>query len=136
MAYVTADDVKYRARRSCLSVPGSSPKMLGKAPGLAADEIFMDLEDSVAPNEKEAARANVVSALKDGDWTGKTVGVRVNGVYTHWCYRDILEVVEGAGQHLDFIMLPKAQYASDVTFVANLLRMIEETLGLPKKIGI
>jgi citrate lyase subunit beta/citryl-CoA lyase len=136
MAYVTAGDVKYRARRSCLSVPASSPKMLGKAPGLPADEIFMDLEDSVAPAEKEAARANVVAALKDGDWTGKTVGVRVNGVYTRWCYRDVIEVVEGAGQHLDFIMIPKAQVAGDVTFVADLLRQIEETLGFEKQIGI
>lgn len=136
MAYITAGDVKLRARRSCLSVPASSPKMLGKAPGLPADEIFMDLEDSVAPAEKESARRNVVAALNDGDWTGKTVVVRVNGVYTNWCYRDVIEVVEGAGQHIDCIMIPKVQELSDVTFVANLLRMIEETSGFDKKIGI
>jgi citrate lyase subunit beta/citryl-CoA lyase len=73
-----------RPRRSCLSVPGSSPKMLSKAPGLPADEVFMDLEDSVAPGAKEEARANIVQAVKEGDWTGKTVVVRVNGVYTKW----------------------------------------------------
>jgi citrate lyase subunit beta/citryl-CoA lyase len=136
MAYITAGDVKYRARRSCLSVPASSPKMLAKAPGLAADEVFMDLEDSVAPAEKEAARGNVVAALKDGDWTGKTVVVRVNGVYTKWCYRDIIDIVEPAGQFIDCVMIPKAQHASDISFVADLLRMIEEANGFEKRIGI
>ncbi len=136
MAYTTAGDVKFRARRSCLSVPASSPKMLGKAPGLAADEIFMDLEDSVAPDEKAAARKNIVAALNDNDYGDKTVGVRINGVYTHWCYRDVIEVVEAAGAKLDFIMIPKVQYASDVTFVADLLRMIEETNGFDRRIGI
>jgi citrate lyase subunit beta / citryl-CoA lyase len=77
MAYTTAGDVKFRARRSCLSVPASSPKMLGKAPGLPADEIFMDLEDSVAPNEKAAARKNIVAALKENDYGDKTVGVAI-----------------------------------------------------------
>lgn len=136
MAYTTAGDVKYRARRSCLSVPASSPKMLAKAPSLPADEIFMDLEDSVAPDEKAAARKNIVAALNENDYGDKTVGVRVNGVYTHWCYRDIIEVVEGAGQKIDFIMIPKVQWASDVTFVADLLRMIEETNGFERRIGI
>jgi citrate lyase subunit beta / citryl-CoA lyase len=134
--YTTAGDVKFRARRSCLSVPASSPKMLGKAPGLAADEIFMDLEDSVAPGEKEAARKNVIAALNDEDFGNKTVVLRINGVYTHWCYRDILEIVEAAGQHLDCIMIPKVQWASDVTFVSDLLRMIEETNGFTNRIGL
>jgi len=125
-----------RPRRSCLSVPGSSPKMLAKGPSLPADEVFMDLEDSVAPLAKEEARGNVVQALKEGDWTGKTVVVRVNGVYTKWCYRDVIEVVENAGQFLDCIMIPKVEYASDVSFVAELLRQIEETIGLDKQIGL
>jgi citrate lyase subunit beta / citryl-CoA lyase len=125
-----------RPRRSCLSVPGSSSKMLAKAPSLPADEVFMDLEDSVAPGAKEEARGNIVQALKEGDWTGKTVVVRVNGVYTKWCYRDVIEVVENAHQFLDCLMIPKVEYASDVTFVANLLRMIEDTLGLEKRIGL
>jgi len=136
MAYITAGDVRLRARRSCLSVPASSPKMLGKAPGLDADEVFMDLEDSVAPAEKEGARKNVIAALNDNDYAGKTVVVRVNGVYTHWCYRDIIEIVEAAGQHIDCIMIPKVQEPSDVIFVANLLRMIEETNGFERRIGI
>ncbi|HVE92086.1 MAG TPA: CoA ester lyase [Actinomycetota bacterium] len=136
MAYTTAGDVRLRARRSCLSVPASSPKMLSKAPGLPADEVFMDLEDSVAPGEKEAARANVVTALEENDWSGKTVVLRINGVYTRWCYRDIIDIVRPAGRNLDCIMIPKVQYASDVTFVADLLRMIEEEEGLDRRIGI
>jgi citrate lyase subunit beta/citryl-CoA lyase len=125
-----------RPRRSCLSVPGSSPKMLGKAPGLPADEVFMDLEDSVAPLAKEEARGNVIQALKEGDWTGKAVVVRVNGVYTRWCAGDISEVVSNAGDLIDCLMVPKVEYASDVSFVDNLLRMIEDTIGLDKRIGL
>ena len=125
-----------RPRRSCLSVPGSSPKMLAKGPTLPADEVFMDLEDSVAPLAKEEARDNVVQALKEGDWTGKTVVVRVNGVYTRWCAHDVLHIVENAGQYLDCIMIPKVERPSDVEFVDNLLRMIEETTGLEKRIGL
>jgi citrate lyase subunit beta/citryl-CoA lyase len=125
-----------RPRRSCLSVPGSSPKMLAKAPGLPADEVFMDLEDSVAPLAKEEARGSIIQALKEGDWSGKTVVVRVNGVYTKWCYRDVIDVVENAGQFLDCVMVPKVEYGTDVTFVAELLRQIEETTGLEKRIGL
>jgi citrate lyase subunit beta/citryl-CoA lyase len=136
MAYTTAGDVKFRARRSCLSVPASSPKMLAKIPSLPADEVFMDLEDSVAPAEKEGARKNVIAALREQDNSDKTVVLRINGVYTHWCYRDILEIVEEVGPKIDCIMIPKVQWASDVTFVADLLRMIEETNGFEKKIGI
>src|SRR3954447_19533516 len=125
-----------RPRRSCLSVPGSSPKMLSKAPGLPADEVFMDLEDSVAPGAKEEARGNVIQAVKEGDWSGKTLVVRVNDVSTKWCYRDIIEVVENAGQLIDCLMIPKVQDAAQVHFVDNLLRQIEETNGLDKRIGL
>src|SRR3989475_11593054 len=129
-------DPLVRPRRSCLSVPGSSPKMLSKAPALPADEVFMDLEDSVAPAAKEEARGNIIQALKEGDWTGKTVVVRVNGVSTKWCFRDVIEVVENAAQYLDCIMIPKVEQATDVTFVADLLRMIEDTTGLENRIGL
>jgi citrate lyase subunit beta/citryl-CoA lyase len=125
-----------RPRRSCLSVPGSSPKMLSKAPSLPADEVFIDLEDSVAPLAKEEARDSVVQALKEGDWAGKTVVVRVNGVYTKWCARDVLHVVENAGHFLDCLMIPKVELASDVTFVDNLLRMTEENLTLDRRVGL
>jgi citrate lyase subunit beta/citryl-CoA lyase len=110
--------------------------MLAKAPSLPADEVFMDLEDSVAPGAKEEARGNIVRALVDGDWTGKTVVVRVNAVDTRWCARDVLEVVEAAGDRLDCVMIPKVEHASDVTFVDNLLRMVEDTTGLDRRIGI
>jgi len=125
-----------RPRRSCLSVPGSSPKMLGKAPTLPADEVFCDLEDSVAPDEKEAARTNVVEALRGNEWGDKTVVVRINAVDTRWAYRDVIDVVEAAGEHLDCIMIPKVQAPGDVEFVDNLLRMIEETKGFEHRIGI
>jgi citrate lyase subunit beta/citryl-CoA lyase len=110
--------------------------MLAKAPSLPADEVFMDLEDSVAPLAKEEARHSVVQALKEGDWEGKTVVVRVNGVYTRWCAHDVLHVVENAGQYLDCVMIPKVEQAADVSFVDNLLRMAEESLGLDRRIGL
>ena len=78
----------------------------------------------------------MIQALKEGDWTGKTAVVRVNGVATRWCYRDVVEVVENAGQYLDCLMIPKVEYGTDVTFVDDLLRMIEETIGLENPIGL
>jgi len=125
-----------RARRSCLSVPGSSPRFLEKAAGLPADEVFFDLEDSVAPLEKEAARGNIVEALKNHTYTAPTKVVRINGVYTKWCAGDLIEVVEGAGNQIDCIMIPKVETPGDVTFVDNLLRMIEENNGIEKRIGL
>jgi citrate lyase subunit beta / citryl-CoA lyase len=110
--------------------------MLAKAPSLSADEVFMDLEDSVAPLAKEEARDTVVQALKEGEWAGKTVVVRVNGVYTKWCAHDVLHVVENAGEYVDCLMIPKVESASDVTFVDNLIRMAEEELALEKRIGL
>lgn len=125
-----------RARRSCLSVPGSSPKMLGKAPSLPADQVFMDLEDSVAPLAKEDARGNVIDALKNNDWSNKTVVVRINSIDTQWAADDLKTVVENAGSYLDCVMIPKVQYAHEVHFVDHMLRMIETTTGLEKRIGI
>jgi citrate lyase subunit beta / citryl-CoA lyase len=126
----------YRLRRSCLSVPASSPKMLAKAPTLPADQVFMDLEDSVAPLEKESARASVVDALKNSDWGGKTVVVRINAWDSKWTYRDVIDIVEPAGQHLDCVMLPKVQTADDVIALDKLLTQIEEWVGIDKEIGI
>jgi citrate lyase subunit beta/citryl-CoA lyase len=125
-----------RPRRSCLAVPGSSPKMLGKAQGLPADQVFLDLEDSVAPLAKEEARANVVAALNDGGWGDKTRVVRVNDLTTKWTYRDVITVVEGAGQNLDCIMLPKVQTAEQVVWLDLLLTQIEQVMGFEDRIGI
>ncbi len=110
--------------------------MLGKAPGLGADMVFLDLEDSVAPLEKEAARDNVVAAIRDLDWGDTVVCVRVNVWDTKWTYRDVITIVEGAGERLDEIMLPKVQQASDVIALDMLLTQIEETIGRQGTIGI
>jgi citrate lyase subunit beta/citryl-CoA lyase len=104
--------------------------MLDKAQGLPADQVFLDLEDAVAPMAKPAARQNVVAALNDGDWGGKTRAVRVNDLTTPWTYRDVIEVVEGAGEHLDCVMLPKVQDATQVQWLDLLLTQIEKSLGL------
>ena len=126
-----------RARRSCLAVPGSSPRFLAKAPGLAADEVFLDLEDAVAPDAKEEARRNVVDALRSGDWTGKVRAVRINAVTTRWAYRDVIQVAEQAGQHLDVIVLPKVSGPPDVTWLDLLLSQVEQEMGYPAgQIGI
>ncbi|MFB6395159.1 HpcH/HpaI aldolase/citrate lyase family protein [Polymorphospora lycopeni] len=120
-----------RPRRSCLAVPGSSRKMLDKARGLPADQVFLDLEDAVAPLAKPDARRNVVAALNEGGWDGKTRVVRVNDLTTPWTYRDVVEVVEGAGANLDCVMLPKVQAAGHVEWLDLTLTQIEKALGLP-----
>ncbi|MEP6461914.1 MAG: CoA ester lyase [Frankiaceae bacterium] len=120
----------FRPRRSCLAVPGSSVKMLDKAQGLPADQVFLDLEDAVAPGAKEGARKNIIAALNDGDWGGKTRAVRVNDLTTKWTYGDVIEVVEGAGANLDCIMLPKVQTPEQVYWLDTLLTQIEKTMGL------
>src|SRR5258705_8419463 len=126
-----------RPRRSCLAVPGSNVKMLGKAQGLPADQVFLDLEDAVAPLAKPDARKNIVAALNEGDWAGKTRAVRVNDLTTSWTYRDVVEVVEGAGNNLDCIMLPKVQGPDQIAWLDLTLTQIEKTIGLPVgKLGI
>jgi len=126
-----------RARRSCLAVPGSNPRFLAKAKGLDADQVFLDLEDSVAPIAKPGARDNVVAALNEGGWGDKTRVVRVNDWTTQWTYRDVITVVEGAGANLDCIMLPKVQTAEHVVALDLLLTQIETEAGLEVgRIGI
>ncbi|HEY1279932.1 MAG TPA: CoA ester lyase [Acidimicrobiales bacterium] len=117
-------------RRSCLSVPGSSEKMLGKAPTLPADMVFLDLEDSVAPLEKEAARAKVVDAVKNQDWGDKVLCVRVNAWDTQWTAFDVVEVVGNAGERLEEVMLPKVQTAAEVVALDLLLSQVEAHAGL------
>ena len=132
-----AADRPTRARRSNLAVPGSSPKMLDKAAGLAADQVFLDLEDSVAPLAKPDARANIVAALNGGGYAGKTRTVRVNDWTTQWTYADVITVVEGAGPNLDCIMLPKVQGPEHVVALDLLLTQIETAHGLDVgRIGI
>lgn len=126
-----------RSRRSTLAVPGSNPRFLEKAQGLPADEVFLDLEDAVAPAAKDDARKNVIAALNEGDWSGKIRVVRVNALDTQWTYRDVIDVVEGAGANLDCLMLPKVQQADHVRWLDLLLTQLEKANGLPVgRIGI
>jgi citrate lyase subunit beta/citryl-CoA lyase len=125
-----------RARRCQLSVPGSSEKMMAKAAALDLDHVFLDLEDAVAPSAKPAARGMIVEALNELDWTPRTRCVRINDVETQWCHDDIIEVVTGAGEKLDTIMLTKAKSATDVMFVHLMLDQLEQKLGLTRRIGI
>lgn len=126
-----------RSRRSNLAVPGSSPKMLDKARGLPADQVFMDIEDAVAPLAKPEARKNIVAALNEGGYDGKVRAVRVNDWTTQWTYADVVEVVEGAGPNLDCIMLPKVQTAEQVVALDLLLTQIEKANGFEMgRIGI
>lgn len=126
-----------RSRRSCLAVPGSNPKMIEKAKGLPADQVFLDLEDACAPLAKPGARGIIVDQLNSGGWEGKTRVVRVNDWTTQWTYRDVIEVVEGAGPNLDCIMLPKVQTAEQVVGLDVLLTQIEKTMGFEVgRIGI
>src|SRR6516164_2041164 len=128
---------RLRARRSCLAVPGSNPRFLEKAQSLPADQVFLDLEDACAPLVKESARHAIVDALNNGDWGAKTRVVRVNDWTTHWTYRDVITVVEGAGPNLDCVMLPKVQDAGQVRALDMLLTRIEKTMGLQVgRIGI
>ena len=126
-----------RSRRSNLAVPGSNPRFLDKAKGLPADQVFLDLEDACAPLAKPGARKNIVAALNEGGWCEKIRVVRVNDWTTHWTYRDVVEVVEGAGPNLDCIMLPKVQNAEQVVTLDTLLTQIEKTMGFEVgRIGI
>ncbi len=116
----------YRARRSALAVPGSSPRFLAKARGLAADEVFFDLEDAVAPAAKAQARQNVVAALAAGGWDGKVVAVRINDAGSRWAYRDVTEVVTAAGHGLDTLVLPKVTEPAHVAWLDLTLGQIEQ----------
>jgi len=128
---------KARLHRSELAVPGTNIRAMEKAPSLGADRVFLDLEDAVAPDDKEQARTNVIDALGAQDWTGTAVSVRINGLDTHWCYRDVVDVVEARGEVLDTVLVPKVGAPSDVEFVATLLDQIEQRNGWPAgRIGI
>nr|WP_197376558.1 CoA ester lyase [Mycolicibacterium baixiangningiae] len=130
-------DDSARPRRTCLSVPGSSAKMIEKAKGLPADEVFLDLEDAVAPDAKAEARTRVAVALAEPGWAAQVRGVRVNDWTTPWTYADVIEVVSTAGAHLDIIVLPKVTDISHIHALDLLLTQLETTHGLPVgRIGI
>lgn len=125
-----------RLRRSELSTPGSSPKMIEKAAASDADLAFLDLEDAVAPAQKAAARDHVARGLRELDWGRKLRAVRVNGAHTHWAHDDVISVVEGAGDRIDVLILPKVKAPRDVWFFDTLLDQLERKLGLTNRIGL
>lgn len=125
-----------RLERSILIVPASNWNMIQKAAAAPADAVCIDLEDAVAPAEKEAARANVVRAFRELDFGRKLRQFRMNGLDTSFAYRDLIEVVEEAGDRVDLVVVPKVSRAADVHFVATLLSQIEAAMGLARPIGI
>ncbi len=129
---------KPRVQRSELAVPGSNPAMIQKAATSAADYIFLDIEDAVAPPDKEQARKNIIQALNEIDWraAGKTISVRINGLDTHYMYRDVIDVMEQAGDKLDTILVPKVGVPADLYTVETIVAQIEEAKGFTNKVGL
>jgi len=138
MSHTRYAPARQRLQRSELAVPGSNPVLFAKAAASDVDYVFLDLEDAVAPGDKEQARRNVIKGLRDIDWRGlgKTISVRINGIDTHYMYRDVVDVVEQAGEHLDTILIPKVGVPADVYMVDAMVTQIEEAKGLTNAIGI
>jgi malyl-CoA/(S)-citramalyl-CoA lyase len=136
MSFKTVVEARPRLNRSELAVPASNPKLFEKAAASEADVVFLDLEDAVAPDDKPQARRNAIKALNEVDWGRKSVSVRINGLDTHYMYRDMVDLVEQAGARLDLIMVPKVGTAADIYAVDMLLTQIEAARNLKKRIGI
>ena len=135
MSFTIVEPATARLNRSELAVPGSSPQFFEKAAKSAADVIFLDLEDAVAPDDKVQARKNIIEALNDLDWGEKTMSVRINGLDTHYMYRDVVDLIEQGGERLDLIMIPKVGTAADVYALDMLVTQAEDAVGRKKKIG-
>lgn len=135
MSFHLVEPCTPRLHRSELAVPGSSPKFFEKAASSEADVIFLDLEDAVAPDLKEEARKNIVQAIGDIDWGNKTLCVRINGLDTHYMYRDVIDVIEQGSDRLDMIMIPKVGTAADVYAVDMLVTQCEDAAGKTKRLG-
>ena len=134
MSFTIIEQATPRLHRSELAVPGSSPGLFEKAAQSAADIIFLDVEDAVAPDDKEQARKNIIAGLNDIDWGTKTMMIRINGLDTHYMYRDVVDIVE-ACPRLDMILIPKAGVAADVYAVDMLVTQIETAKKREKRIG-
>ena len=135
MSFFPVEQAPARLNRSELAVPGSQAQMFEKAAKSDVDVIFLDLEDAVAPDEKEQARKNIIAALNEIDWGHKTMSIRINGLDTHYMYRDVVDIVEQAGERLDLIMIPKVGTAADVYAVDMMVTQIEDAKGYKKRIG-
>ena len=138
MSHTQATPAPTRLQRSELAVPGSNPALFEKALNSAVDYVFLDLEDAVAPGDKEQARINVIQALLDLDWrgAGKTISVRINGLDTHYMYRDVVDLMEQAGDRLDTILIPKVGVPSDVYMVEAMVNQIEQGKGFETRVGL
>lgn len=138
MSFHQVIPARTRLQRSELAVPGSSPEMFEKAANSAADVVFLDCEDAVAPNDKARARKNIIAALNDIDWRakGKTISVRINGLDTHYMYRDVVDIVEQAGSKLDTILIPKVGNAADIYAVDCMVTQIETAMNITHSIGL
>src|SRR5690348_8408711 len=135
MSFTLIENAPARLNRSELAVPGSQSQFFDKAAKGAADVVFLDLEDAVAPDEKEKARKNIIQALNDVDWRHKTISLRINGLDTHYMYRDVVDVLEQAPGKLDLIMIPKIGTAADVYALDMLVTQLETAKGVKKRIG-
>jgi len=135
MSFTNVEPARARLNRSELAVPGSRAELFAKAAKSAADVVFLDLEDAVAPDDKPQARRNIVQALNEVAWGDKTVSVRINGLDTQYMYRDVVDVVEGGGGRLDLIMIPKVGTAADVYALDMLVTQIEQAKGWTRRIG-
>ncbi len=135
MSFHTVEQAPGRLNRSELAVPGSQPQQFEKAAKSDVDVIFLDLEDAVAPDDKVEARKNIIQALNDIDWGTKSMSIRINGLDTHYMYRDVVDIVEQAGERLDLIMIPKVGTAADVYAIDMLVTQIEDAMGYKKRIG-
>ncbi len=135
MSFTAARPARARLNRSELAVPGSRPELFEKAARSAADTVFLDCEDAVAPDQKQQARKNIVQALREIEWGDKTVSVRINGLDTPYMYRDVIEILEQGGPRLDLIMIPKVGTAADVYALDMLVTQIETATGRTDPVG-
>ena len=135
MSFKIVEQATPRLNRSELAVPGSRTELFEKAAKSEVDVIFLDLEDAVAPDDKEQARKNIIQALNEVDFGEKTISVRINGLDTHYMYRDVIDVIEQGGERLDLIMIPKVGTAADVYAVDMLVTQVEDAMGREKRIG-
>ena len=135
MSFTIVEPAPARLNRSELAVPGSRPELFEKAARGDADVVFLDLEDAVAPDDKPQARRNVIAAIDDIDRGEKTLSVRINGLDTHYMYRDVIDVIERTHGRLDLIMIPKVVTAADVYAVDMLVTQVEDTISRTKRLG-
>ena len=135
MSFTSVPSKTIRLNRSELFVPGSKVDLFKKAASSNADIICLDLEDAVAPQDKEQAKKNIIQALQEVDFGKKTISIRINGLDTHYCYRDVIDVMENSGERLDLIMIPKAGVPEDVYAIDMLVTQVEDKIERKKKIG-